>query len=504
MINRIYAVLAILLTCVFGSAISAQTLFHQPDTAPDYSHYRYAEDCFVVIQRVADSVRNSSSVWGDTVAYKKESLLAPSTLIAVNEGKRCLGQYSTDSIAFEEAKYWGEVFLMTDLDQKVEELYLRIYDSISRLSNPDRDSVLYATFTEQLNLYRSARPIRYDKVKDMYEMAKGQMSSDSVVLRMGLAGIVLQTSDDIGDDRTSQEMAREIVRLYDSVPKDQLKSGPYQGFIIAFMVAALNTLHSDSLDKLLKKDTDAYLTLRKTLFDSAGGNAVLFEQMNGPLGEIAPPLLADYWYESNGNSSNGSTPASANAHSRLGTNRYRRIDPTVRPVPGKLNLIVGLHGGCHDESIGATKGRRPNPTGACWQTYSTLKRIKSAYPELEITVVVNTHGNIGSAPPLEPAAEADTLADFFLGFHNLPAVLAVTERPYFNLSGLDRRRIDTPTENETNYSLGLSGAGQLDHGVVLIVDENGKIVHRIRPLMEKLQLELWDKLEILMSRREKL
>lgn len=496
MINRKYAVLAILLTCAFGSAVPAQTLFHQPDTAPDYSHYKHAEECYVVIQRVADSVRNSSSVWGDTVAYKKESLLAPSAMSAVNEGVLCLGRYSTDSIAFEDARHWGQVFLMAGMDQKVEELYIRIYDSIFNLSNPARDSVLYATFTEQLNLYRLARPVRYDKLKGMYEMAVDQMPADSVVLRMGLAAIVLQTSDAIADDVTAVEMAQQIVRLYDSVPEDQLKSGPYHGFIIAMMNSALHTLHSDSLDKLLKKDTDAYVALRKAIFDSVGGNSTLFEQMNGPLGEIAPPLIAEHWYESNGSSDGGS--------SGTGAQKYKRIDPVVRPVPGKFNLIVSLHGGCHDERISIGNNGRPNPSGACWPAYYTLQRIKKAYPELEITVVVNTHGNIGSAPPLEPAVEADTLADFFLGFHNLPATLVVTERPYFELSGLDRRRIDTPTENETNYSLGLSGGGILTHGAVIIIDEDGKIVHRVRSLWEELQLELWEVVEILMSRREKL
>lgn len=477
------AVLALAAISGLTSVLPAQTLFHQPDTAPDYSHYKYAEECLIAIRRIADSVKNTVPVWSDTVAYKKESLLASNSTKSIETGTQCLNKFSADSISRDDAKYWSEVFLLADMDEKVDSVYLRIYDSIFALSGRQRDSLLYMTFSEHLQVFRNARPVRFAKIKELYDMSKAQIPADSFLLRMGLPSLIRMAADDIGDDSTARLMAREVMILNDSLPEDQRNSPMYKGFFIEMISRALNQLYADSLLTVLSVDTDAYLSLRKKLWDSAGGDNASFDRFNGPLGEVAPPLVADHWYKRDSAVSSG----------------YTNIPAATIPVSGRINLLVPMHGGCHNEAVTTLGATRKNPSGGCWPSYATLRRIKKEFPQVEITFLVNTHGNIGRAAPLNPAVEADTLADFFLGFHKVPGSLAVVERDYFKLPGLDRRRIDTPTENENNYTLGAQGS-VLHYGSVLVIDENGKLVHIMQNLREANQIKLYEFVKVLVNR----
>ncbi len=92
-----------------------------------------------------------------------------------------------------------------------------------------------------------------------------------------------------------------------------------------------------------------------------------------------------------------------------------------------------------------------------------------------MTVVAQTTGYIGEGPLLTPDAEAQFLQKWWLGYHRLPAALAVTNTRFFRLAELDRRRIDEPVENSVGY---LFGMGQdMGSKAMYLIDTNGTILH---------------------------
>lgn len=486
--NKLFGIISfsfIFLSLAGAYSAHSQTLFYERDTAPDYSKYVHVEECYIAIRRIADSVKNSSPVWQDTVAYERKSLFAENPASAIRAGVECVSKMPADSVNEADAKNWGEVFLMASLDEKVDSVYTRIYAAAMELPPPGKDSLLMHTFSEHLNLLRTARPLRYDRIKDLYHLARTQIEPDSVILRLLLAGLVRTVAADVGDTAFALTAAQEVLLLNDSLPESQRNNPMYRGVLIHALFDSKKAVLADSLMHLLAVDTDAYVRLLKEAFIFAAGDEGLFPMLNGPLGEVAPSLEAQHWFQSMGN--NGEA------------GNYEGIGPVARPLKGKINLVVFLHGGCHDMAITIQHGR-PNPSINCWPMLSTLRRLKADFPDLEITGLVNTHGNIGKAPPIEPAAEADTLADYFLGFHRMPAVLAVNEREFFNLPGLDRRRIDTESENEVNYQA--AGLGQvIGVGGAIILDEDGKIVHVVQNFLREAQLDVRKYLEILSGRR---
>lgn len=446
---RLFAV-GFISVLTLGSEANAQTLFEKPDTTPDYSRYATAEECLAAIQRLSRQASRNLPYWIDTVAYSKESLLESSPIEASDVGSLCMAKFSPDSIPLSEAKRWAHVYLMANRDEDVDRIYMRKYEGAT-------DSARVEIFMEHINLYRNALPVRVERIKGLGEFALTQIHPDSSLWLIGLYSTLMSIGDRVGDMEYSKEMARELIGVYESIPEEKLKADENGNIMTALAFQANHLISSEELMDSLSVSTEAYRALREAHIAAfiEGKNLV---SLGSPLGIQVPPIDADYWFQS--------VPDSE------GT--YKRIDSFTAPVTNTPNLLVFLHAGCHEDRISVLQGRDNPGEGNCWATYSMLRRIKNDYPSLQITVVASTHGNIGQAAPLSPAEEADTLASYFLEFHKLPVTLAVIDRPNFRLAGLDRRRIDTPSDNEINYQLGFN-ASFSNVGSAIILDKDGKV-----------------------------
>lgn len=468
---------AIAVLGTLSSIGNTQTLFEKPDTTPDYSRYATAEECLSAIQRLAGKARRSMTYWTDTVKYTTESQLASFPEEASAVAGQCIEKFSVDSIPLAEAQYWAEVYLLANLDAQVEKLYLRKYADAT-------DSARMEIFVEHINLYRRARPIRFELIKDLSAVAIAEIPSDSTLWLTGLYSMLMQVGQDVGDIEFTLDMASRVIDVYNSAPPSAFESENNANIMKGLVLQATYFYKEAEIMDSLAVSTEAYRQLRAAQAAEYVDLSLL--QMGIPAGIEAPGIIADHWYQYN-NEQPGS---------------YTKIDSFTSPVADSVNVIVFLHPGCHEAGISSTTGRANPGDGSCWIGYAALKRISQDYPDVKLTIVTNTHGSLGRGAPLSPAEEADTLAAYFLGFHRLPATLAVVDRPNFRLPGLDRRRIDTETENEVNYQIGFSSS-IATFGNAIIIDRDGKVVEIAMPVhIRKAELHIRQFIEAVLAQNK--
>jgi hypothetical protein len=218
-------------------------------------------------------------------------------------------------------------------------------------------------------------------------------------------------------------------------------------------------------DSLLVSTT-AYRNLRmrtwRTYIDENAKDAEFFEGMK------VPSIEGDWYYINK---------FKTDTHKLALSDQFSRTSPTQRPVPGKVNAVAFLQGGCHEKTLSLSRTARNNgrASGNCWPTIASLKRLKNMFPDVEITIVTKTYGDYANATPLKPNEEADTLAAYFLGFYQLPAVHIVASGDFVRIPGMDNRRVDTKVPYEYAYEVDGVRFGQ--DGVVLLIDETGHIFH---------------------------
>ncbi|HEX6047974.1 MAG TPA: hypothetical protein VFZ21_01850, partial [Gemmatimonadaceae bacterium] len=125
-----------------------------------------------------------------------------------------------------------------------------------------------------------------------------------------------------------------------------------------------------------------------------------------------------------------------------------------------------------------------------------LRRMASAFPALEITLVDRTRGFFSYLVVASPAAEA-TLRRESWRAHRAPGTLVVAATDFFRLPEPDRRRIDRPNPpNFTPYTFGRSWP--MVAGSAFIIDRDGTIVHAGE--LDRVHERQWSELiEILLS-----
>jgi hypothetical protein len=173
------------------------------------------------------------------------------------------------------------------------------------------------------------------------------------------------------------------------------------------------------------------------------------------------------------------------------------------PVPGKINAIVMLSGGCHTKSprngtdfIAQNNSFvRTVPGGNCWTNIALIKRLKRQFPKLEVNIVTRTAGSFGGGLFLNVEDEAKQLSHYILGFFQTPAMQTISETEFIRMPGLDRRRLDIPVEFNKDYQ-------GIFQGDIILVDEQGKIFHYVTllPSVDRMEVTLRKKLDAVFSR----
>lgn len=437
----------------------SQTLFTIPDTAPNYGAYRHMDECIAAVRRTVSEAERQNTLWKDTAEFVQEDLLKGLPEHAVLIGKQCMERVWVDTLSLEHANIWASGLLMADRDVDVALLYRRLLDSVS-----DRSDVksFGGFFNDIWSVYRNARPVRVEALESIYSLALQEIPSDSAYWRLFLEFALVELYDVVGSHDRAIEHSYNLLAFADENLLSSIKDPTWRFFIGSELFNILQRLsEEDEGGDSLSSSSDAYRAYLKNLWDQV--QAVPFESA---VGNTAPVLQGDFWFESK-------LTKVRTVYSSV-HDKYRSIPYVETPVEGKLNLIAFFQAGCHNTTRPLLYGR-DNGTPFCWAPLSTIRRIKEMYPDIQVTIVTKTYGNLGDAPPLAPADEADTLAKYFLGFHRIPGTLVVSNTPFFRLAGLDNRRIDAETENDINYTI--NGQELSRHGSILLVDEVGKIFH---------------------------
>jgi len=154
-------------------------------------------------------------------------------------------------------------------------------------------------------------------------------------------------------------------------------------------------------------------------------------------GQSAPPLQADFWFG----------PA----------------DRSDLPSTRRVTLVVFV-----DERCGA----------GCYEEYGAVRRLKRRFGErLDVVLVTNTKGYFREHPPLDPAAEADVLREYFLDELGLPAMLAVVNAPFNTLPAPDQRRFYSAGPVFGAYDVIVEGTMQ-PHLPAFLIAPKGLLVGR--------------------------
>ncbi len=443
---------AVLLTIILVplGEVFGQTRFARPDTTPNYAGYRYLDECVAAINRLKENAIASAPVWEDTVRLDTLKLRKPLPQSVVQYATTCLSKINVDTISLKNSHTFAAALLVADRDADVERMYMRLADSIANDSTREN-------FMAMLNAYMSAVPVRMDKVVSLYELGLLRLEPDSVVTSLMLRVVVAAVSARSGDYVLAHRIASEILAITDTLSPKYHETEKYKEVAGGLLFPFVSGLMTQEAIDSLAVSTEAYRSyiarIWKSIMDSEPDLEI------GPYGIVAPELKGHFWYSNMG-----------------ADGQIKSIEEPVSLFEkGKVTLIYFGQGGCHSTYRSVVMGRQNGHANGCWGEIHRLKKILSQYPNIKLVVVSNTFGTFGSAPPLEPEQEADTLANYFLGFHKLKGTQVVYKTDFIRLAGYDNRKVDSDTDNKINYTFGnyrLTGTNS-----VVLIDELGQIFH---------------------------
>jgi hypothetical protein len=454
-----------------------QTRFQLPDTTPDYAHYRTAAQCWLAVGRAKSVAERQGPVWRDTTELLHGLVLDSTPPAVVEVARRCSAPFQPESASLDEYRELLSVYLSANRDDAAATVIARRLEGLSWAASPDglsRTDVLWTA----LSAYADARPIRWTKVLSIAQTLKAHVD---LSLSVAVYDTLFKLAGSMGDSAAQRQFAEQLIAAVDRI-SPAVKATPAYVKIARKAYDALNYLqHQALLDSLRTNDAWYVATKQanwKRLASQARGIAPDFT------GEKAVHIVGDFWYRPATTSSDG-TSKRANGQKRSPADSMGVMvlnadgaPAPIRPTPGKVSLVVFVRGGCYPQGP-SFRGLIDRPTyrdyKGCWDTYAILHRFAKRFPSIEITLVSQTTGYLGWDGPLTPEAEAHLQADWWLGFHHLPAALAVVNTPFDRLPQPDHRRIDKPVANNVNY---LYGTGtDIPPQRAYLVDETGTILY---------------------------
>lgn len=476
------------------SPANAQTLFSWPDTTVNIAAYTTIEECQAVVSRTLEytAARNDlvSGRWGDTLSLV-DSLEIPGMKAlpspVTETVRRCGARFANaDSVPLTLFTVLGRLYLQAGWDAKARALMERRLAAIEPKDDTERAAVidtivqiLKADSRNRIGLRRSTMareivaehlPKVSDRVKrlrvysDMMNFAVWEKPQDSVTAR------VLRLANKMAiilDSLTERELD-DLLSNYGILGEGIDNAGDFAARYYALINGSLGK--RAFLDSL-RRSTAAYVKVKLDNWTRATGmrpEAYYFG--NDPLGEHAPPIEADIWL--------GHDPASG-----------------PRPAPGRVSLVVFLNS--HECNGVITSSSRLY--GNCTWRLAPLSRLEKRFPKLEITVVGQSNGYFlylkeGVTPEKEAA-----LTKQWLETHGVDAPLAMTTRDFWRLPDPDGRRMNSPTDNSTNYSFGRNL--KIANGRAFLIDQDGIVVHASEMNLSAVFEDFTAMIEILLQRQ---
>ncbi len=456
-----YRSLILVAACICSASdLSGQTRFARPDTTPNYAAYRYPEECLAAIIRLRDSSDIKEVLWRDTMSFEASLLQWPTPPAAIEAGRKCFAKIDVDTIGNQNVNLWGILLVAAQRNDEAERLFMRYLDSAKIGELPSRVQSIG-------RVYQSARPVNHAMIKKFSDIVRVKIPDDSLVPSMYLKDIFWRFAVSAGEFDVADRIESEAKELLDKTTHTW--NGTPQEAIVMVKKMFAKPYHEEfshiGHDSLLVS-TAAFRNLRmhtwRTYIDEGAEDTEFLEGMK------VPRLEGDWYYLNQFKTDN---------HKLVLSDQFSKVSATQRPVPGKVNAVAFLQGGCHEKTLPFNPTARNNGRAKrnCWGTIAALKRLKTAFPDLEITIVTKTYGDYANAEPLKPNDEADTLASYFLGFYQIPAVHIIANGEFVRIPGLDNRRVDTEVPFE--YAYDINGVKFARDSVVLLIDETGHIFH---------------------------
>ncbi|HEU4588167.1 MAG TPA: hypothetical protein VFS11_05950 [Gemmatimonadales bacterium] len=427
------------------------------------------------VQRANDSIAVWEA-WRDTLPESRASLAAKARaslpVPVAAAARRCGARFAGATAPLNQFAPFLSLFLAADRDRDAATLLARRLKGVAPDAERERAAVLDTAIAEYLGLQRLAagpevtvplftQPGRLAEAETLLAELS-QLKSVTWQTRTRGYLVLASSASTAGDTARAQRARERLLRAVSTLTAAERRTNEFQELLGPLYQTTIQVNAAALLDSL-RHSTSAYLALQRALWQEAAGNI----RFPLPIGEVAPPIEAEFW--------------------------FRRNDTTVaRPIAGKVNLVVFLN------QI-ACFGINSRPT--CERIDARLRRLAQRFPALEITLVAQTRGFFSFAAPPAPGEEAALLQRSWLGERRLPGVLAVSTTDFWRLPAPDRRRIDRPTANASRYSFGRTAMniGAQWQGVPsFLVDESGTIVHALNDIDESV---LPDLIEILLARQ---
>lgn len=463
-LGRLFVLICITLYAV-GQTVGAQTRFASRDTTPDISKYGLIEECIAGFHRVLRAEEIKLPDWRDTIELVGGEEFKPIPGAAQNFSSRCLAKFNPDSVNLDMYLLWIRLYLGAGNDDAAQ---LTAKRKLASLSWEKQDSSIFLgqAIDSILNEYSRARPYRADLVRSLLDSyLEGPSSPSSLEQIVNLYFSKVRYELFSGDTVAGKLWAHKILSLIDSFPRSEKDSEFVTKHAPASIASAMEIIEGDALLDSLRVSGQAYAQLRRSFWKdvTTGSAANDYIRM---VGEKAMPLVGEFKYAKNGNSSGSAVSTGVSSSG------------TSYPTAGKVSLIVFLYGGCRVETPIVAGKARDQYNSVCFDSYSVLRRLAEEYPDVEMTIVSRTMGYLGQLNPLSPENEASMLRWWWLENHKLPASLIITNTEYFRLPGLDRRRIDSPDENMLNYSYLASQRRNrvIENKTFYLVDSDGTIL----------------------------
>ncbi len=425
-------------------AQATQTRFLWPDRLPDVTRYETPEQCLAATQRIRDSVLGPRQIVAITSPRgTPESLASPRAVI--DAAQQCSARWPLEHASLEIFYALFPLYLQAGRDADADSLASR---RLARVAH-DTGDVRFAVIDSIAAVYLYASPARISRAEPMLTLlGEIESTTDQRFRRFDHLHTLLQQSDALGDTIRAYRAAEEMTRLAAALPDADrtqewwTRIGRFQAY------TGYDYLSTQKQFDSLRISTAAYAKVVRANWAFANHESV--GTVEFPVGSPAAPLQSTFVF-----------PPVLETQSAGAPRSDVRGNALVRPAPGVISLIVFLD-------------RCDMFVLQCLETYATIKRIASQYSELELTLSAQTYGFFFDQKPPVPKEEADLYQKWWLEFHALPAMLAVTETPFWRITDPDRRRINEVIDNRKNYSFG-SWVIRPQMGV--LVDRDGTIVY---------------------------
>lgn len=390
----------------------------------DAVNYKSVYSCLSATRRVALS-SSEQMVDRDTLPVSPSGLLRVLPAESKEVATRCTEDVRFDTIPRKQHSAWIALLLQADRDSKAAELVSLMlslepdttefdYSEGSQSNaNVDKDKKHQALVNRvAAQRYLEAVPSRLDAAWNHIGELDSLGDAERWTQRFDLARSLLQHALESGDSNYVRKAANKIVEIADGLRTE--RSQPLFQQRRGVVIAAKKMLNQDAEMDSLKKSTESYVALHKSVLAE-------FDLSDRYLGQAMKPLEGEFRF-----------PAAIEA-----------------PVAEKVNVVL-------------VDGMQSWPLN---QVYPMLRRLKNKYPDIEVVHSIRTMGHFNGAP-LEPQEEAETRRKFVQEFLDMPFSLVVENTSFWRLPDPDKRRVNEITPNAEEYGDRL-----------WLVDKEGTIVY---------------------------